>query len=85
MAMTKRVQVLMEPAEFKLLERVARERGSSVADLMRQATRAQFLTDVDRSRRTSAVQSFLSLPDAALPDWESLKHEIENRYGDDVS
>lgn len=85
MTMTKRVQVLMEPGEYDLLERVARKRGSSVSDLMREAARAQFLVDVDRSRRARSVHSFLSLPDAPLPEWEIVKMELEARRGKDVS
>jgi uncharacterized protein (DUF1778 family) len=85
MAKTKRVQVLMEPQEFELLERVARTRGSSVSDLMREAARAHFLVDVDRSRRSRAVQRFLSLPDAPLSDWQFVKQELEGRYDQGVS
>lgn len=80
MAKTKRVQVLMEPREFDQLERVARKRGSSVSDLMREAARAQYLVDVDRSRRIRSAQSFLSLPDATLPDWTAVKNELADRH-----
>lgn len=80
MAKTKRVQVLMEPKEFDQLERVARKRGSSVSDLMREAARAQYLVDVDRSRRSRAAQSFLSLPDVTLPDWKAIKNELAERH-----
>lgn len=80
MAKTKRVQVLMEPREFNLLERVARKRGSSVSDLMREAARAQYLVDVDRTRRTRAAQIFLSLPDVTLPDWNAVKNELADRH-----
>lgn len=78
-AKTKRVQVLMEPREFAALERLARRRGASVADLMREAARAQYLNADDRGRRARAAELFLSLPQAALPDWQSLKEEIEAR------
>jgi hypothetical protein len=80
MAKTKRVQVLMEPKEFDQLERVARKRGSSVSDLMREAARAQYLVDVDRSRRSRAAQNFLSLPDVTLPDWKAIKNELADRH-----
>jgi len=70
----------MEPREFNLLERVARKRGSSVSDLMREAARAQYLIDVDRSQRTRAAQNFLSLPDVALPDWKTVKNELADRH-----
>ncbi len=85
MAKTKRVQVLMEPKEFNQLERVARKRGSSVSDLMREAVRAQYLVDVDRSRRFGATQSFLSLPDSVLLDWGVVKKELEDRHDKNVS
>jgi Ribbon-helix-helix protein, copG family len=81
MAKTKRVQVLMEPLEFAALERLARSRGSSVADLIREAARAQYLDIADHGRRTRGAELFLSLPDAALPDWTELKQEIEDRRG----
>ena len=70
----------MEPREFNLLERVARKRGSSVSDLMREAARAQYLVDVDRTRRTRAAQHFLSLPDVTLPDWKAIKSELADRH-----
>jgi len=75
----------MEPGEFDLLARVARKRGSSVSDLMREAARAQFLVDSDRSRRARSVQSFLSLPDVPLPEWDIVKTELEERRGKVVS
>ena len=85
MAKTKRVQVLMEPKEFNQLERVARKRGSSVSDLMREAARAQYLVDTDRARRAGATQSFLNLPDSVLPDWGIVKKDIEGRHDKNVS
>lgn len=80
MAKTKRVQILMDPREFDLLERVARKRGSSVSDLMREAARAQYLVDVDCTRNTRAAQNFLSLPDVSLPDWKAVKNELADRH-----
>jgi ribbon-helix-helix CopG family protein len=81
MAKSKRVQVLMEPFEFRALERLARSRGSSVADLMREAARAQYLDAADRGRQARAAALFLSLPNAPLPEWSVLKQEIEDRRG----
>lgn len=84
MAKTKRVQVLMEPKEFAALEKLARSRGSSVADMMREAARAQYLQGGDHVRRARSAQSFLSLPDTPLPDWAVLKRELEERRGSDI-
>ena len=69
----------MEPREFAALERLARSRGASVADLMREAARAQYLNTEDRGRRARAAELFLSLPETELPDWRSLKEELEAR------
>lgn len=80
-AKTKRVQVLMEPLEFAALERLARSRGASVADLIRDAARAQYLDVADRGRRARAAELFLSLPEMPLPDWSVLKQELEDRRG----
>lgn len=84
MAKTKRVQVLMDPLEFAALERLARSRSTSVAALIRDAARAQYLDVADRGRRARAAEFFLSLPDTSLPDWSVLKHEIEDRRGSDL-
>ena len=81
MAKTKRVQVLMEPEEFHVIERLAQQRGASVSDLMREAARAQLLTDADASARGKAAREFLSLPEPALPPWKTLKRENETRRG----
>lgn len=80
-AKTKRVQVLMEPEEFRVLEGLARKRRSSVSDIMREAVRAQVLAGAGRADRIAAAKEFLALPDAALPGWNDLKHEIEARRG----
>ncbi len=81
MARTKRVQVLMEPDEFRVIEKIARARHSSVSDLMREAARTQLLTVADQARRAAAARAFLDLPDAPLPAWRELKREIGDRRG----
>lgn len=81
MAKTKRVQVLMDPEEFKALEKLARERRASVSDLMREAARAQLLAGVQRTHRLIAAKTFLDLPETPLPAWKDLKSELEDRRG----
>jgi hypothetical protein len=71
----------MDPLEFEALERLARSRGVSVADLIRDAARAQYLDVADRGRRSRAAELFLSLPETPLPDWRALKQELEDRRG----
>jgi hypothetical protein len=74
----------MEPVEFAALERLARRRGSSVADLLREAARAQYLQVADRGRRAGAAQAFLGLPVTPLPEWKVLKQEIGSRRDADL-
>ncbi|MBI5481049.1 MAG: ribbon-helix-helix protein, CopG family [Deltaproteobacteria bacterium] len=81
MPKTKRVQVLMEPEEFDVLQDLARQRRSSVSDLMREAARAQLLAHVAHARRSAAAQAFLGLGETPLPAWEQLKRELEARRG----
>lgn len=81
MAKTKRVQVLMEPEEFQVLEDIARRRGASVSDLMREAARAQILAQVGLAKRKEAARQFLRLPAIPMDDWSDLKAEIEGRRG----
>ncbi len=81
MARTKRVQVLMEPEEFRQIAKLAKARHSSVSDLMRQAARAQWLDRKDDARRAEAAHTFLQLPDVPLPSWRDLKRELEERRG----
>jgi Ribbon-helix-helix protein, copG family. len=80
-AKTKRVQVLMDPAEFETLERLAKKRGTSVAELMRQAVRSHLLDQAAVARRRAAFRRFLELPQIPLPPWKELKAEIEARRG----
>ncbi len=85
MPKTKRIQVLMEPDEFSELESMARSRGTSVGELMRQAARTQHLESLGASRRAAAAQRYLRLPDTRLPEWKKLKKEIGGRRGTHLS
>jgi hypothetical protein len=53
MAKTKRVQALMEPEKFHVIEQLAMQRGSPVSDFMREAARAQFLSFAASTRGKS--------------------------------
>jgi Ribbon-helix-helix protein, copG family len=81
MPKTKRIQVLMEPEEFYVIEQIAKKRGSSVSDLMREAARAQLFPAAAASARAKAAHDFLSLAQPSLPPWKTLKREIEDRRG----
>jgi hypothetical protein len=81
MAKTKRVQVLMEPAEFDRLAHIARKRGTSVAGLLREASTVHWLSAEGKAARAKAAGQFLGLKPVALPGWKALKAELETRRG----
>lgn len=77
-ARSKRAQVLMEPEEYRRLERIASQEGCSVAELIRRAVRERYLTSVDDRR--SLVEGLIAL-NLDVGDWEGLKSELEGRLG----
>jgi hypothetical protein len=77
MPQTRRAQFLMEPAEYRLLEDVARRQGTSVAELFRSAVRRVYLATP--SERMSVVERFSEMS-ISLPDWEVLEAELEEAH-----
>lgn len=71
---TERTQVLLEPEQRKLLERMAKRRGVSVGAIVREAIEA-YVAPRDRSR-SQALEALLALK-APVDDWEVMKAEIE--------
>ncbi len=78
MAATRRTQLLMEPDEYKRLQREARRRKVSVAQLIRSALRRTYLAE--QSDPLPIVEAIVSM---ALPhiDWKKAKKEIEAGHG----
>ena len=81
MAKTKPARVLIDSDDLALVQRLARGRGASVWDVMREAAGAQLPSQVGLAREAEAVRRFLRLPSALLPEWSQMKAEIEDRLG----
>ena len=79
MAVTRRTQLLMEPAEFRKLQAVARQRRTSVAEVIRSALRQTYLSA--GHERHPVVEAILAM---GLPtiDWKRAKKEIEAGHAD---
>lgn len=74
MSATRRTQLLMEPAEFRRLRALAKERKTSVAALIRSAVRETYLSPtVERGPIVEAIAA-MRLP---AIDWKRAKSEIE--------
>jgi hypothetical protein len=76
-ASTRRAQILMDPEEYEQLERVARERRTSVGELVRVAVRKEYLTSRDERMRAVERIAAMELP---VGDWDEMKREIEDAY-----
>lgn len=82
MALTKRVEVLFDPAEYQQLERLARTRGASVGALIRETVRRDCLVP-DMEGRQAALQRLLQTH-YDFGDWETFKREISDALVEQV-
>lgn len=79
MAQTKKAQVLMEPEEYTRLEKIAREQGISLSELIRNAVRERYLSKA--ADRQKALDEILGLGIPA-EDWSNIDAELaEGRDG----
>lgn len=82
MVRTRRAQILMEPGDYEKLEELARRKGLSVAELIRNAVHAHyFLRPTDPSGIVEEI-SGMNLP---LDDWDAIEREIEEGHTDGLS
>ena len=76
----KRVEILFDPKEYRLLEERARVEGRSVGSLIREAVEKYCLRPSEEERR-EAFHWLLSQEMDIDSDWEQVKKEIaEARY-----
>lgn len=73
--LTRRLQLLLREDQFDRLQRLAEERNSSVAALVREAVEDTYFRSPLPPR--AALERFLSRPPMELGDWQDLKGEIE--------
>lgn len=80
--MSKRLQVLLDEADFAEIRRLARERNVTVADWVREALRAarRRRPSTDRARKLAAIREAVKL-DFPTSDIHTMLAEIERGYG----
>lgn len=78
MALTKRVEVLFEPEQFRTIEQLARSQGKTVGALVRKAVEQQVLQP-NLERRRAAVRDLLSMESDLT--WEEAKEIIDRDPG----
>lgn len=74
--LTRRLQVLVDEERYAWLERVAAQRGTTVADLVRAALDRAY--PIDGLPPDVAADRFLARPPADLGSWEEAKREVED-------
>lgn len=70
-----RLQILLDDERHRRITSLARERGVSVATVVREAIDRGLANPADR--RKSAGQRLLDAPDTAVPDPGELKDELD--------
>lgn len=73
--LTRRLQVLLDEGRFAHLERVAEQRGSTIAAIVRDALDLAYPSD--GLTHDVAAERFLARPPIELGSWEDAKREIE--------
>jgi predicted DNA-binding protein len=75
MALEHRLQILLDDERHRRITAVARERGVSVATVVREAIDRGVVEAV--SRRQAAAQRLLDAPDMPVPDLPALRAELD--------
>ena len=80
MAQARRAQITIDPEEYRQLESLAAQKGTSVADLVRTAVRERYLTR--STRRREIVQEIFRLQAPIEEDWSTIEEEIARAHDD---
>ncbi len=80
--MSKRMQVLIEETEYRRIQRIARQRGMTLAEWVRQALRGACREQPlgDRDKKLAVVREAVTHGDPTA-DVEQMLDEIESGYG----
>ena len=79
--LSKRVEILLDPAEMEALRRQAKKAKKSVGALIREAVKEKYLTPT-RKEREAALRRLLSAEcQIDLPPWKQVKKELEKGMG----
>jgi hypothetical protein len=73
--MERRLQILLDEERHRRITALARERGVSVATVVREAIDRGIASPADR--RKSAGKRLLDAPDMPVPEPQELKEELE--------
>jgi predicted DNA-binding protein len=75
----KRLQVLLPPDSYDILQQLADEADQSVSGLVREMIEEQLIKEARIKRRMEAVARLCD-GDAPADDWDVMEREIEKRW-----
>ena len=78
--MSNRLHVLLDDERRERLERVSRETGAPVSELVRRAIDRAYPSD--RGDRQQALADFLALEPMPVGEWHDMKREMRNELSD---
>lgn len=78
--MSNRLQVLLDDERRERLERVSRETGAPVSELVRRAIDRAY--PADRHDRQQALADFLALEPMPVGEWEDMKTQMRDELSD---
>lgn len=77
MARTKRAQVLLEPREYAVVERLSREKGTTVSNLIREAVVEAYMPVTGDGARIAEDIAAMNVP---VGEWDEIEREIEEAH-----
>ncbi len=75
--LSKRVEILLEPAEMEALRRQAQESKKSIGALIRDAVKEKYLTPTPEKRAVALRRLLSSKREVSFPSWMKLKKELD--------
>ena len=78
MALTKRVEILFDPNEYRCLEQAAKVRGETVAALVRRAVTEKYV-QADMEKRRAAAERLTNAQEDF--SWEEAKQFLNEDFG----
>ena len=79
--LSKRVEILLDPAEMEALRRQTKKARKSVGALIREAVKEKFLTPTPKERKEVLKRLLSAECQIDLPPWKQLKKELEESMG----
>mgnify|MGYP001619642771 FL=1 len=76
--LSKRVEILLDPAEMESLRQQARKAKKSVGALIREAVKEKYLTPTSKERKEALKRLFSPQRAISFPSWKKIKKDLED-------